>query len=107
MTLTFDRFIELIAELNSGSKTMLRILQRSNPMKLAEFHTRAMFDISWEDERREALLEDLIERRLVEEYKGKFGVELVRLTLDGEDFLDEIDSYITNNPDMSEELKQL
>ena len=103
--MTFERFIELIETLPAESKAMLRILQRSNPMKTAEFHTRAMFDISWKEEERERLLEDLIERRLVEKYKGKFGVELVRLTLDGEDFLDKIDFCITDTPDMSEALK--
>ena len=105
MALTFDRFIELVTGLNSGSKAMLRIIQRSNPMKTTEFHTRAMFDVSWEDEGREALLEDLIERRLVEKYRGKFGVELVRLTLRGEEFLGEIDSFIFEDPDLAELLK--
>jgi len=94
--------MELLTTTNAEAKAMLRILQRGNPMELTEFQTRAMFDIEWKPRMRERILRKLIDRGLVERYISKFGVELLELTMKGMAFLDEIDWYVFDTPDMAE-----
>ena len=92
--------MEHITNLSAGSKAMLRVLKRDGPMKPSEFNTHAMFDVSMNDEGR--TLETLMERGLAEKYRNRFDVELLRLTPDAEDFIESMDSYVFEDPDMSE-----
>lgn len=105
MSLTFDKLVELIETLPAESKAMLRILQRSNPMKLTELQTRSVFDVGLRDKKRENIIEDLIDQGLVEDYLNRFGVKLVRLTFDGGELMDIIDAYVFEGPDLAEAFK--